>query len=157
MSNEKFKPPYTANKSLSPKLVWISNSRKRLEFKESRLMQEDKEAYTPKNVVIFFVYELDSCPRDLNTDFTLGGCLFGGVKLTKNADPDKYSYSGYGIGFDTRGEYSLSDSSMGKNAIILGFDISSSVHIHNKGKDMLFLGEGPTWRLNYTLTAETQY
>ena len=23
--------------------------------------------------------------------------LFGGVKLTKNADPDKYSYLGYGI------------------------------------------------------------
>ena len=158
MSGEKFKPPYTANKSLSPKLVWISNSRKRLEFKESHLMQEDKEAYTAKNVVFFFiVYELDSCPRDLNTDFTLGGCLFGGVKLTKNADPDKYSYSGYGIGFDTGGEYSLSDSSVGKNAIILGFDMSSSVHIHNKGKDILFLGEGPTQRLNYTLTAETQY
>ena len=83
--------------------------------------------------------------------------MFGGVKLTKNADPDKYSYSGYGIGFDTRGEYSLSDSSVGKNAIILGFHMSSSVHIHNKGKDILFLGEGSTQRLNYTLTAETQY
>ena len=25
----------------------------------------------------------------------------GSVKLTKNADPDKYSYSGYGIGFNS--------------------------------------------------------
>ena len=55
MSNEKLKPPYTANKSLSPKLAWTSNSRKRLEFKGSCLMQEDKEAYTPKNVVIFLL------------------------------------------------------------------------------------------------------
>ena len=26
------------------------------------------------------------------------GCLFGGVKLTKNADTDKYPYSGFGDG-----------------------------------------------------------
>ena len=26
--------------------------------------------------------------------------MFGDVKLTKNADPDKYCYSGYGIAFD---------------------------------------------------------
>ena len=79
----------------------------------------------------FIVYELDSWSWDLGTDFTLGGCLFGGVKLTKSADSDKYSYSGYGIGFDTRIEYSLPDSSVGKNFIIFGADISSSVHIDN--------------------------
>lgn len=27
--------------------------------------------------------------------------FFGAVRLTKNADPDKYSYSGYGIRHDT--------------------------------------------------------
>ena len=27
--------------------------------------------------------------RTLNTDFALGNCLFGSVRLTKNADPDK--------------------------------------------------------------------
>ena len=31
---------------------------------------------------------------------TLENCLFGEVSLTKNADIDKYTYSGYGIGFD---------------------------------------------------------
>ena len=40
-------------------------------------------------------------------------CLFGCVELTKNADPDKYSYSVYGIGFDTCAEYSLPESSIG--------------------------------------------
>ena len=38
--------------------------------------------------------------KNLNTAFTLDDCLFGAVKLTKNADPDKQVYSGYGTGFD---------------------------------------------------------
>ena len=33
-------------------------------------------------------YTLDRWSRDLDTDFTLRDCLFGFVKLTKNADPD---------------------------------------------------------------------
>ena len=37
--------------------------------------------------------------QGLNTDFTLKYCLF--VNLTKNADADKYLYSGYNIGFDS--------------------------------------------------------
>ena len=36
--------------------------------------------------------------------------LFGTIKLTKNDDPDKYGYSGYGIGFDARMLYSLPNS-----------------------------------------------
>ena len=38
--------------------------------------------------------------------------LFGSVKLTKNADRDKYKYSGYGIGFDSRSEISFIDGSL---------------------------------------------
>ena len=40
--------------------------------------------------------------RNLNTDFALDNCLFGSVKLIKNADPDKHKYSGCSIGFDSR-------------------------------------------------------
>ena len=98
----------------------------------------------------FIVYELGSWSRDLDIDFTLGNCLFGGVKLTKNADPDKYSYSGYGIGFDSCIEYSLLDGSVDKNVIIFGTDTSTSVHIDNKGKDILVFGESPTQGLNNT-------
>ena len=39
--------------------------------------------------------------------FTLGDRLFEVVKLTKNADLDKYGYSGCGIGFDVRSQISL--------------------------------------------------
>ena len=91
MSNKKFKHPYRANKSHFPKLIWC-NCIIKLKFKGSCLKQKDQGAFTPKTVVnIFIVYELDSWPQDLTTDFTFVCCLFGGFKLTKNADPDKYS------------------------------------------------------------------
>ena len=117
LSNDKSRPPYTANKSLFPKLIW-NKSKLRLRFERSCL-KEDKAPFTPNNVVnLFIVCELDRWSRDLNTDFTLKECLYGTVKLTKNADPDKYKYSGYGIGFDSRSKFSLLDGSMGKNVII---------------------------------------
>ena len=47
---------------------------------------------------------------------------------------------------------------MGKNIIIFGADMNSSVHIDNKNKDILTLGEGPTQGLDdTTLTAEAKY
>ena len=58
--------------------------------------------------------------------------MFGGVNLTKNADSHKYSYHGYGIGFNRQIEYSLTDGSVGKNVIIFGDGMSSSGHIDNK-------------------------
>ena len=68
--------------------------------------------------------------------------MFGAVKLTKNADPDKYKYSGYSIGFDSRLQFSLPDGSMGKNVIIFGVDMNSSGHIDIKKKNILILGKG---------------
>ena len=47
---------------------------------------------------------------------------------------------------------------MGKNVIIYGADMSSSVHIDNKNKDIFILGEGLTQGLDgTTLTAEAIY
>ena len=94
-------------------------------------------------VSLFIIYELGRLSRDSNIDFALKDCLFGAVKLTKDADPDKYKYSGYGIGFDLRSEFSFTDGSMGKNGIIFGADMSSSVHIDNTTKGILILTKGP--------------
>ena len=77
--------------------------------------------------------------RDLNTDFTLNNCLFGSVKLTKNAEPDKFRYSGYDIGFDSHSEFSSTDLSSGKNVIIFGNHMNSSVHTDKKIKISYFL------------------
>ena len=99
----------------------------------------------PKKVINLCIsYTLGPQLRNFNTNFTLSNCLFGSLKLTKNADLDKYKFTRYGIGFDSCGEYSLHDGSIDKNFIIFGVDMSSSVHIDNKGKDILILGIGST-------------
>ena len=59
--------------------------------------------------------------------------MFGAVKLTKQVDVDLYKYSGYGIGFDGKGFYSIGDE-IGRNVIIFGVEMSSSSHIDNKKK-----------------------
>ena len=67
-------------------------------------------------------------------------------------------YTGYGIGFDSRSESLFTDRSYGKNVIIFRADTSSSVHVDNKGKDILILGKEPTHRLDDTaLAAEAKY
>ena len=81
-----------------------------------------------------------------------------GFKLAKNANLVKHLYSGYGTGFDTRIEFSLHDGGVGKNVIVFGVDMSSSVHIDNKGKDNLILNNRPTQGFNdISLAPENQY
>ena len=41
---------------------------------------------------IYIVYEIIIWAHTQDTDFTFGSSLFGSVKLTKNADFDKYKY-----------------------------------------------------------------
>ena len=69
--------------------------------------------------------------------------LFGAVKLTKKADPDKYKYSSFDVGFDLRSEFSWKDGSVG-SVIIFEVDNNSSVHNDGRNKNILVLGEGRT-------------
>ena len=63
---------------------------------------------------------------------TLENYLFGAVKLTKNTDPEKNKYPGYGVRFDARGSFLLSDGSwIGKNKVILASYLCSSLQIDN--------------------------
>ena len=84
----------------------------------------------------------------------LENCLFGAVKLTKNADIDKYGYSSYGIGFDRHGSFSFPGTGLGKNVIIFEVDMNSLTKIDNRKKDILFHEKGPTQGLEHTLCAE---
>ena len=84
--------------------------------------------------------------------------MFGPVKLTKNANLNKYSYSGNGIGFHSRSLFSIPNFDCGKNIIIFGVDMSSSVHDNNKNKDIIILGKGQTKGSdNTSLTTEAEY
>ena len=87
--------------------------------------------YSWKVVNIYIVYELGASSSH-NNDPTLKNCLFGAVTLTKNADIDKYGYSGYGIGFDRRESFSFPGGGYGQNVLIFWADLSSSCHIDNK-------------------------
>ena len=107
-------------------------------------------------VNIYIVYELGASTSHVD-DPTLKNCLFGAVILTKNADIDKYGYSGYGIGFDRRSSFSFPGGGFGQNVIIFGVDMSSSAHIDNKKKYILVLGKGPTQGLEHALTVENMY
>ena len=72
----------------------------------------------------------------------MGNSLLGAAKLTKNVDPNKYTYSEYGTGFDVHRKFSLpNNDGCGKNAIILGIDNSCSSHAVNRKKDILVLGK----------------
>ena len=65
---------------------------------------------------------------------TLENCLFGAVSLTKNADIDKYKYSGYGIGFDRHGSFSFPGTGSGRNVMTFRVDMRSSAKIDNRKK-----------------------
>ena len=75
----------------------------------------------------------------------------------KDADIDKYKYSGYRIGFDRHGFFPHPSGETGRNVIILGVDMSSSTKIDNRKKDILNLGNGPTQDLEHTLSAGKMY
>ena len=67
--------------------------------------KKPKVSYTHQKVVtIYIVYELGAS-SSFGNDPTLKTSLFGAVRLTKNADIDKYQYLGYGIGFDKKSSF----------------------------------------------------
>ena len=116
LSAETIKPPTTSDNSLTP-AVSHYGAKTRVKFTGSCLKQP-KISYTHGKVVnIYIVYELGASTSNDN-DPTLKNCLFGAVTLTKNADIDKYKYSGYGIGFDRKSSFSFPSDRFGQNVII---------------------------------------
>ena len=57
-------------------------------------------------------------------------------------DPDDFIYSAWGIGFDHTGTFTHPEGCIARNVIIFGVDMSGSVHVSNKTKDFLVLGNG---------------
>ena len=155
LSNESIKPPTTTNNSLTPELNYYGTKTK-IKFTRSCLKQSSHILTHKKVVIIYNVYEL-AASSSHNSDPTIKNCLSGAVTLTKNADIEKYKYSGYGIGFDRRSSFSFPSGGFCQNVLMFGTDMSTSIHINNKKKDILVLGRGPTQGLESTLTAEKMY
>ena len=126
------KSPATFDNSPTP-LVDYLGYKISIKFTGSCLKQP-KISYTHGTIVnIYTVFEPGASGSN-DSDPTLKNCLFGAVTLTKNADIDRYGYSGYGIGFDQRSSFSFPSDRFCQNVLIFGADMSSSVHIDNKKK-----------------------
>ena len=144
LSNESFDAP---NTNFSPSIDYVG-SKIRVKFNGSCLKQSNKISYTHKKIVnIYIVYEINKKDNTIISDPTLRNCLFGAVTLTKNAGIDKYGYSGYGIEFDRKGEFSFSGGGYGQNVLIFGVDMSSSIHIDNNKKRYISLKVGSNARI----------
>ena len=125
LSNENIDPSTT---SICPTINYVGN-KIRVKFTGSCLKQSNKLTYTHEKVVnIYTVFERGATRCNVN-DPTLKYCLFGAVTLTKNADIDKYGYSGYEIGFDRRGNFSFPSGGFGQNVLIYGADMSFSAQL----------------------------
>ena len=106
LSDETITPYATSDNSLTP-LIDYYGSKIRVKFNKGCLKQPNKLTYDYGSKVNFYIFhELRGSSSD-NSDLTLKNLLFGAVTLTKNADIEKYGYSGYGIGFDRRTSFSF--------------------------------------------------
>ena len=155
MSDESIKPTATFDNSLAPLIVYFGN-KIRVKF-NGICWKQPKLSYTHSTIVnIYIVYELGASGSSDN-DPALKNSLFGAATLTKNANFDKYRYSGYGIRFDRKSSFSFPNGGFGQKVIIFGLNMSSSVHVDNKKKDILILGKGSTQGLQHILSAERMY
>ena len=143
------------NYLLNPRIDNYDMSRSRIKFNGSFLNRFPPTIPHGDIVNVYIDYEITSNYSSINYP-TLENCLFRSVKLTKNADIDKYGYSGYSIGFDRNTSFSFGNE-IGKYVIIFGVDTSSSTKIDNRKKDTLILGIGTTQELEHTLSAAKMY
>ena len=130
--------------------------------KESFFKQEKKnitKSGSIVNIYIGILYSLSQ--KTINSDNVLKNCLFGETKLAKprdTTDTDKYIYSGYGLVFDSTGQFSHHQGRMARNITIFGVNSSNSVHSTNKTQNILMLGHGLTQKVNNTaIYAEKKY
>ena len=120
--------------------------------KESFFEQKKENIIKSGSIVnIYIVYSLSQ--KAIDSDNVLKNCLFGATKVTKpgdTTDADKYIYSGYGLGFDSTGQFTHPQGGMARNLIIFGVNSSNSAHSTNKTQNILILGHGLTQKVNNT-------
>ena len=98
-------------------------------------LKQNKVTYNHRAVVnIYIVYKISSTSTSF-IRFTLKNCLFGAAKVKKNSNISTYKYSGYRIGFNSKGSFLHADGSYSVNVIIFGAALRSSRHANNNNKN----------------------
>ena len=117
-------------------------------FQQNNVLTSNNDHVINDNVVnIYIVSKLDPITlRD--TTFTIQNALFGAMQITKNTDTSKYNFKEYGICFDESEEFThvpkrgnFSDTTMGRNVISFGVDMSFSKHANNKVNNIYVMGK----------------
>ena len=109
LSNESIKPRTTSNNSLN-RILNFYGTKTKVSFDMSCLKQDKITFNHGKIVNIYIVYEIIRIANingERNSNLTVQNTLFGAVSLTKNADVNKYRYSGYGVAFDRTSSFSF--------------------------------------------------
>ena len=122
LSDERVDPITASNFKITPQLSFYG-TKTRVEFNGSCLKQDKVTQNHGTIVNIYIVYEI-SRNYNISSYLTLENCLFGAVSLTKNADIDRYKYSGY--------------------------ILSSSSHANNKKHNIFVLGKDFIQEINGT-------
>ena len=126
-------------------------------FQQNNVLTSNNDHLINNNVInIYIAYELDPiASRD--TTFTIQNALFGTMQITKNADTSKHDYKGYGICFDeceefthVRKELNFNHTTLGRNVIIFGVDMSFSKHANNKANNIYVMGKDYVQKINDT-------
>ena len=128
-------------------------------FQQRSVLTSNSDYILDKNVVnIYIGYKLDPLASTKDKSFTIQNTLFGAIQITKNAtDSDKNNYKGYGICFDERSEFGHTITEGGhphttdaRNVLIVGADMSFSVHATNRANHIYLIGTGLTQGINDT-------
>ena len=145
----------------------IKNDGRLYVYLSSNHFQQNK-VIIPNNdnvINIYCVYEIQPLASSRDTTFTIQNALFGAMETTKNTDTSKYNYKGYGICFDEGGTFShritedgRTHTTLGRNVIIFGVDISFSAHANNRANNIYVMGDGLIQGINdTTIYAEKNY
>ena len=116
-------------------------------FQQNDVLATNNNHVINDNVInIYIVYKLDPI-TSRDTNFTIQNALFGAMKITKNADTNKYNYKGCGICFDESKEFThvrkrgnFNDATSARDVIIFGVDMCFSKHANNKRYNIYVMG-----------------
>ena len=148
MSDKRLNSNTASSYSITRELSFYG-TKTRVEF-NGNCLKQDKVTYNHGKIVNIYIFYEISKNYNISSYPTLENCLFGAVTLTKHADIDQCKYSGYGIGFDRKGEFSLGSRGFGRNCIIVGAHLTISSHANNRKNNILVLGKDFTQEINAT-------